>query len=131
MIVGCDYNLVANPTLDRSRASSISGAFSKSLSRKLVDFQLIDTWQAFNIGARELTFYSHPHDNYARLDYILSTSVILANSRSASIHNCVWSDHHITAFTTEFIRLAPTSFTWRLNEAFLSDSVVESEEPIP
>lgn len=120
--------MISNPTLDRSHASSFSRAFPKSFSRKLTDFQLIDTWRTHNIGAKEFTFYSHPHHSYARLDYILSTPVILANSSSASIHNCVWSDHYIhTAFTTEFFKLAPTSFTWRLNEAPHSDPVVEME----
>lgn len=79
------------------------------------------------MGLKEFTFYSHPHKSYARLDYVYTTPIILTNSTGATIHPCVWSDHHLTSFATDFIRLAPTPYTWRLNEALLSDLVVESE----
>ena len=127
MIIGGDFNLVSTPSLDRSHVSSFSRAFPKSLSRRLTDLQLLDSWRALNVGAREFTFFSHPHRSYARLDYIFTTPVILANSSSADIHSCVWSDHHITSFSTDFVGFPPSAFTWRLNEALLSDPLVESE----
>lgn len=127
MIIGGDFNMVANPNLDRSTMAPSSKSFPRSLSSGLLEHQLVDSWRAHNIGAREYTFYSHPHNSYARLDYIYTTPIILANATDASIHPCPWSDHHATAFTTKFIRLAPTTYSWRLNEALLSDLVVESE----
>lgn len=127
MIIGGDFNLVANPTLDRSSSTTASKAFPRSLTQGLVDHQLIDSWRTHNMGLKEYTFYSHPHRSYARLDYIYTTPIILANSSDATIHPCVWSDHHVTSFTTNFIGLAPTPHTWRLNEALLSDLVAESE----
>lgn len=57
----------------------------------------------------EYMFFSHPHNSYARLDYI--QPLILANSTAASIHNCVWSDHQITSFATKFIKLAPIPYS--------------------
>ncbi|PIO27147.1 hypothetical protein AB205_0027470, partial [Aquarana catesbeiana] len=127
IIIGGDFNLVANPTLDRSSSTKISKAFPRSLTQGLLDYQLVDTWKTHNMGLKEFTFYSHPHNSYARLDYIYTTPIILANSTKATIHPCVWSDHHVTSFTTKFIGLAPTPYIWRLNEALLSDVVVESE----
>lgn len=119
--------MVANHTLDSSSSTASSKAFPKSLTRGLLDHQLVDTWRTHNMGLKEFTFYSHPHNSYARLDYIYTSPIILANCTKALIHPCVWSDHQVTSFTTEFIRLAPTSHTWRLNEALLLDLAAESE----
>lgn len=127
MIVGGDFNLVANPTLGRSSSTTAAKAFPRSLTHGLLNHQLVDTWRTHNMGCKEFTFYSHPHNSYARVDYIYTTPIILANSTGGMIHSCVWSDHHVTSFTTDFIRLAPIPYTWRLNEALLSDLVVESE----
>lgn len=127
MIIGGDFNLVANPTLDISSSIIASKAVPRSLTQGLLDHQLVDTWRTHNMGLKEFTFYSHPHNSYARLDYIYTTPIILANSTGATIHPCVWMDHHVTSFTTNFIGLAPTPHTWRLNEALLSDLVAESE----
>ena len=52
IIVGGDFNLSANPTLDRSRITPSSKAFSKSLSRSLNKLQLVDSWRAHNTGLR-------------------------------------------------------------------------------
>lgn len=127
IIIGGDFNLVANPTLDRSASTMISKAFPRSLTQGLLEHQLVDTWRAHNTSHKEFTFYSHPHKSYARLDYIYTTPIILANSNKAMIYPCVWSDHQVTSFTTEFIGLAPTPYIWRLNEALLSDILVESD----
>lgn len=101
MIIGGDFNMVASPPLDRSAPTAHSKSFPKFLTTKLRDSQLIDRWRAHKIGTKEYTFYSHPHSSYARLDYILSTPIILANSKDASIYTCVWSDHQITSFDTK------------------------------
>lgn len=52
MIIGGDFNMVANPSLDRSAPTAHSESFPMSLSTKLCDSQLIDTWRAHNIGAK-------------------------------------------------------------------------------
>lgn len=124
MIVGGDFNLVANPSLDRTSVSTSARAFHKSLTRALREHQLIDSWRAHNIGAKEFTFFSQLHNSSARLDYIFVSPIILANSRVATILPCVWSDHQIE---TEFIGLAPTPFAWRLNKSLLSDAAIEAE----
>lgn len=83
LIVG-DFNLVAHSDLDRSRKGPSTNAFPKSLQYQIKMHQMLDTWRAHNVGAREYTFY--PHNSYSRLDYIYSTLVLAANSASAKIH---------------------------------------------
>ena len=121
MIIGGDFNLAAHPALDRSRVVPSSKAFTKSINRSLSKCQLIDAWRAHNTGVKEYTHYSHPHDCYARLDYIFCTPVLLANSPSATIHPCPWSDHNMVVFETTHIGLPPTTFSWRINDSLLSD----------
>lgn len=99
----------------------MANAFPKSLVRSLGTHQLIDTWRALNVGAREFTHYSHPHDSYARLDYIFSSLILLANSYLASIHTCPWSDHHMVSFHTSHIGLSPMTASWRLKDSLLGD----------
>lgn len=120
MILEGDCNLAAHPSLDRSKVALTSKAFSKSIAH-LAKFLLIDSWRAHNIGVKAFTHYSHPHDCYARLDYIFSTPIPLANSLRARIHPCPWSDHDMVEFETSHIGLAPTLFNWRLNDSLLSD----------
>ena len=121
MIIGGDFNLAAHPALDRSRIVPSSKAFTKSINRSLNKFQLIDAWRAHNTGIKEYTHYSHPHDCYARLDYVFCTPILLANSPSTTIHPCPWSDHDMVVFETTHIGLPPTTFSWRLNDSLLSD----------
>lgn len=127
MIVGGDFNLAAHSALDRSRVVPSSKAFPKSLNRTLNNLQLVATWRAHNVGIKAYTFYSHPHDSFACLDYIFFPQIILANSSKADIHSCPWSDHHIVSFTTSHIGLAPTPYKWRINDSLLTDHTITQQ----
>lgn len=121
LVLGGDFNLVAHLGLDRSRVVSNANAFPKTLIHLLSSHQLIDSWWAHNVGARDYTFYSHSHDSYSRLDNIFSTPVLLANSTAANIHPCPWSDHHMVMLSIAHIGISPVNATWRLNDSLLSD----------
>lgn len=127
MIVGGDFNLAAHSALDRSKVAPSSKAFPKTLNHTLNNHQLIDTRRAHNVGIKAYTFYSHPHDGFAHLDYIFCTPILLANSSKADIHSCLWSDHHIVSFTTSHIDLAPTPYKWRINDALLTDHMTTQQ----
>lgn len=114
-----DFNLVMHSVLDRSRVVSNANTFPKPLIRLLSSPQLLDSWRAHNVGAWDYTFYSHPHDSYSRLDYTYSTPVLLANSNSASMHPCSWSDHYMVLLSITYI--SPVNATWCLNDFLLLD----------
>lgn len=105
----------------------MANVFPKSLLGSLRTHQLIDTWRALNTGAREFTHYSCPHDIYAKLDYNFSSPILLANSSSATIHTCPWSDHHLVSFQTSHIGLSPMTASWRLNDSLLTDPEITSQ----
>lgn len=88
---------------------------------------MIDSRRAHNVGIKAYTHYSFPHDCYARLDYIFCTPILLANSSNAHIHTCPWSDHQIISFDTSHIGLAPTPFSWRLNDSLLTDPSITQQ----
>lgn len=110
MILGGDFNMVAHPTLDRSNPSPISKTFPKTITRRLKELQLTDTWRCLNMGSKQYTFYLHPHNSSARLNDIFCSQVILANSLSAEMYPCVWSDHHMVIFDTKYIGFPPIFF---------------------
>ena len=126
ILIGGDFNLASHPVLDRSNVSPHTKSFSKTINRLINKSQLIDTWRAHNIGIKAYTHYSHPHDCYARLDYIFSTPILLANSTQAQIYPCPWSDHDIVAFSTSYIGLIPSPYNWRFNDSLLTDTVTRS-----
>lgn len=64
IILGGDFNSAYQPNLDRSKQNQNSKTFSKTTITHINSLQLIDTWRSLNLGAREYTFYSHPHDSY-------------------------------------------------------------------
>lgn len=45
----------------------------------------------------------------------------MANSSSANIHVCPWSDHQIVTSHISHIGLSPTAATWCLNDSLLTD----------
>lgn len=127
LIVGGDLNLAAHLALDRSRAVPSFKAFKRSLNRTLNNLQLVNTWRAYNVDIKAYTFYSHPHDSFAHLDYIFCTPIVLANSSKADIHSRPWSDHHIVSFTTSHIGLAPTPYKWCVNDFILTDHMIAQQ----
>lgn len=94
------------------------------MNRSINKFQLIDSWRAHNVGIKAYTHYSHPHEVYARLDYIFCSPILLANSSKALIHPCPWSDHDITSFETSHIGFSPSPYNRRLNDSILSDPLI-------
>lgn len=118
----CLNFLVVHSVLNRSRALSNANAFPKTLNGLLSSYQLLDSWRPHHVGAREYTFYTHPHDSYSRLDYIYCTLVLLANSTLASFLPCPWSDHHMVTFALSHVGLSLATAGWRLNDSLLTDS---------
>lgn len=116
-----DFNLVAHPKLDRNTGIHTSEAAT------LQSFQLGNAWRSHNTGTRAYTFYSHPHNSFAILDYIFCTPIILANSTNSDILVCPWSDHNIVTLTTTLIGLSDTPYAWRLNDSLLADPITRQE----
>uniref|UniRef100_A0A671THZ8 Endonuclease/exonuclease/phosphatase domain-containing protein n=1 Tax=Sparus aurata TaxID=8175 RepID=A0A671THZ8_SPAAU len=72
ILLGGDLNLVSNALLLRSGRSLPS---DRALSNALTEVQnsraLADIWRVVNPDKQEYTFYSHAHNSYSRIDYLL------------------------------------------------------------
>ncbi|XP_053561625.1 vomeronasal type-2 receptor 26-like [Bombina bombina] len=80
-----------------------------------------DVWRAVHPEDKDYTHFSHPHKQYARLDYIFSTADSLDLITKANISLCAWSDHddvlaYICSANTVHIR-AP----WRMPHHLLGN----------
>lgn len=89
--------------------------------------QLCDSWRLLYPQGRDYTFYSHPHDMYSRIDYILLQHPMLNLLVDTSIGNILHSDHAPVHCDLHLPNTPNRSFTWRLNETLLSDSLCLSE----
>lgn len=71
VIVGGDWNCVLDPNLDRSSHTRYTNKSVKSLNLLIKDMGWVDIWRLRNPDAKDVTFYSNPHNSYSRLDYFL------------------------------------------------------------
>lgn len=57
------------------------------------DLELFDTWRMTNPRERDFTFFSNPHQTFSRIDYFLSSRVVLDRIKECSTGICSLSDH--------------------------------------
>lgn len=74
LIIGGDYNIVQDPTLDRTtQRTGHLGALSASMRGWLVEVGLADALRQRNPTAHDYTFFSAVHQFYTRLDFCFSS----------------------------------------------------------
>ena len=74
LIVG-DFNTPLSP-LDRSVRQNINREI-KELTDVMTEMDLTDTYRVFHPNRKEYTFFSAPHGNFSKPDYILCNKKIL------------------------------------------------------
>ena len=89
LICGGDWNIRINPRLDSSRMNTPTSTHKK-IKILMSELGVIDLWREIHPTGRDYTHYSHPHDVYTRIDYILFTreTVIEWNSVNMEILIC-------------------------------------------
>ncbi|KAM9330868.1 E1A-binding protein p400-like [Gastrophryne carolinensis] len=124
VILGGDFNLALNPSLDTySGRFSVSLSKLQSLRRTLHDLQLMDVWRLENGSARDYTYYSPVHRSYSRIDYILLSHHALQWHPKASIGPFLCSDHAPVFVSLDLPGAAPRQWSWRLNDNLLRNMV--------
>lgn len=93
LILGGDFNLTLDPTLDSTRGvPSIPFAALRRIKRNLHAYQLIDTCRALSPAGKDFTHYSPPHGCYSRID-LFFTKHDLHRVTKVSIGSIHISDH--------------------------------------
>ena len=126
-IVGGDFNVVADPTLDRA-GGTVSAHHTQGMSQLdtvLTTFHLVDVWRTARPTAREFTWRS-PHyllpQIKSRLDRFYAPPSILLRPVVTEFYINTWSDHsYITFEFTLASSRPPGSPYWKLNTQVLEE----------
>lgn len=123
LIIGGDFNLIQDPTLDRS--STNLQALSKSakvLDTYKTSLGLFDPWRAKFHSTKAFSFFSHVHHSYSRIDFFLLDNYFLSAVHSCEYHSIVISDHAPTSVDIGFPSRVPHTRQWRLNSSLLAQA---------
>ncbi len=72
LIIGGDFDLIQNPSLDRS-SSKPQALFksAKALDAYKISLGLFDPWRAKSHSNKAFSFFSHVHHSYSWIDFFL------------------------------------------------------------
>jgi hypothetical protein len=89
---------------------------------------LKDIYRTFYHKTREYNFFSAPHDTFSKIDHIIGHKTGLNRYKNIEIIPCILSNHHELRliFNNNINNTKPT-FTWKLNNALLIDTLVKEE----
>jgi hypothetical protein len=74
------------------------------------------------------TFFSGPHNIFARTDHIIGHQTGLNRYKYMEIILCILSDHHgIRLIFINNINSREPTLTWKLNSSLLNDNLVKEE----
>lgn len=94
IVLGGDFNCVFDPCIDQSPPKlSPTSRKSVRLQEFCHDLDLFDTWRVTNPTERDYTFFSQPHQTFSRIDFFLSSRLVLDRVKTCSIGICTLSDH--------------------------------------
>ncbi|KAM5151827.1 otoancorin [Mantella aurantiaca] len=128
IIIGGDWNCVLDPSRDSSGGkSSISLTKLQRLSRFLSRAGLVDVWRILHPNERDFTYFSPVHTTYNRLDRLYVSQHALTMSPEATIGSILWSDHAPIYVKIDIPGPGPSSWSWRLNDNILKDTVCCAE----
>lgn len=94
LIIGGDFNLVQDPSLDRSSSNpQMLSKSSKILDTYKTSLGLFDPWRAKSHSDKAFSFFSHVHHSFSRIDFFLLDNYFLSEVHSCEYHSIVISDH--------------------------------------
>uniref|UniRef100_A0A8C5HQA3 Reverse transcriptase domain-containing protein n=1 Tax=Gouania willdenowi TaxID=441366 RepID=A0A8C5HQA3_GOUWI len=126
LIIGGDFNLALNTSLDRSSKCSNTkpSRSAKVLMDYMEDLGIGDVWRLNNPTKKEYTFFSPVHKSFSRIDFFLSNNSIV-HKMSSKIHPIIISDHAPISLTLQCDSNQKVSSLWRFNTSLLNDSKFE------
>jgi hypothetical protein len=89
---------------------------------------LIDIYRTFYPKAKGYTLFSAPHGTSSRVDHIIGHKTGLHRYKHIEIFPHILSDHHgLRLIFNNSINNREPTFTWKLNNTLLSDTLVKDE----
>lgn len=123
LIIGGDFNLVLDPTLDRTPARSVGHLpnSTSTLNELTNSYDLVDIWRLNHPTDTQYTFFSNVHSSYSRIDFFLADFKVASCVTAIKHHNRIISDHSAVTISLDLFEIKP-SYSWRFNPTLLFDS---------
>lgn len=109
-ILGGDFNLVLDPSLDRSAPKNTTlSKYATALYQGMNDLGLKDVWRLQNPGKKEFSFYSNVHNTYSRIDLFLTSQTLLPHIKTCLYLAATLSDHNTLMMEVSMPQEGPAS----------------------
>ena len=94
-LIGGDFNLVFNPTMDHSLPKSPTPTKAAMiLNHDIKDLGLCDVWRTLNPNKKDFSFYSNVHKFYSRIDMFWAPQQIISRIKDCTYLAAAVSDHN-------------------------------------
>lgn len=121
ILIGGDFNLVQDTSLDRSSPKQISLSNSaKAVLNCSTHLGISDPWRYRNPHSKVFSFFSPPHQSFSQIDFFLIDNKLLHVVTASSYHPIVISDHGPTSLDTDFPFTTSPSL-WKFSSHLLAD----------
>ena len=121
-ITGGDFNLVLDPSMDRTATKSLSLTKSATIvTQGLKDLGFCDIWRKLHPNDRDYSFYSSVHNSYSRIDMFLVSENMLTMVKNCSYLAATLSDHNPIVLSLETNIIHSSQRTWRFQPYLLKD----------
>lgn len=121
VIIGGDFNCYLDPVLDRFSTKPPPTIASVGILNDLIKTRnMVEIWHQQHPTDKELSFYSHVHKSYNRIDYFLIASELLPSVTNSVYHNILISDHSPVSLNFRNILSSP-KYSWHFNPLVLED----------
>ena len=128
IIIGGDWNLVLNPTLDYHNYKHNNNTRAQDRVIRLAgELELVDIWREINPEILRYTWRRPTPRQQARLDFFLISEELTSYVKDTNILPGYRSDHSIVSTKFDFRKEQKTRNFWKFNSSLLKDNIFVSE----
>ena len=122
IIIGGDFNLVQDVTLDRSFPTQTTLSKSAQVVMSYASqLGISDPWRFKNPQGRAFSFFSHVHHTFSRIDFFLLNNNLLDCVNACEYQPITISDHAPPTVDINFPRDTIPPALWKFSSHLLSD----------